>query len=263
MGLATAYILGETHHVVICDVNQKALDEAVEKLRAKYITCTAEVCDITDRNSVRETIESAAQHGEIKSMIHTAGVSPQMGKPELITKINAMGTIYVVEEFQRIAPKGAICINVASMAGYLFPKFLIPNRAFKKAMGSYEAFEKGLNSRTNLMPKKSRSGVAYSISKNFVQWYSKKMACSYGKSGLRILSVSPGSFDTNMGRVEKDHGAGKMIDFAAIKRFGKPEEVGELLAFCATDKAGYMTGIDIPIDGGVTACITPKDLKSL
>ena len=46
-----------------------------------------------------------------------------------------------------------------------------------------------------------------------------------------------------------------MIDFAALKRFGKPEEIAEVLAFCASQKAGYLTGADILCDGGVIAAI--------
>jgi NAD(P)-dependent dehydrogenase (short-subunit alcohol dehydrogenase family) len=47
------------------------------------------------------------------------------------------------------------------------------------------------------------------------------------------------------------------IDYAALKRFGKTEEIAELLAFCASDKASY-TGVDILCDGGVIAAMTPR-----
>lgn len=262
MGFATALKMGEDHHVVIADVKKEALDEAIEKLRAKSISCSATVCDITNRLSVDELFKSAAEHGPVKSVIHTAGVSPHMGNAEMILKINATGTINVVHSFLKIADEGMVCVNVASMAGYLFPNLLIPTRAYKKVFKSPSASVKGMLSRTKWMPRKSRPGVAYSFSKNFVQWYSKKMACTIGTNGARILSVSPGSFDTAMGRLEEKDGAGQMITFGALKRFGRPEEVAELLAFCASEKASYITGIDIPIDGGVTACITPKDLRS-
>ncbi len=45
---------------------------------------------------------------------------------------------------------------------------------------------------------------------------------------------------------------------AAVPRWGKPEEMAELLAFCASDKAGYLTGTDILNDGGVVASITER-----
>lgn len=68
-----------------------------------------------------------------------------------------------------------------------------------------------------------------------------------------MVSVSPGSFDTTMGRLEQKSGSAALLKAAALKRFGRPEEVAELLAFLASEKAGYITGTDILIDGGTYA----------
>jgi NAD(P)-dependent dehydrogenase (short-subunit alcohol dehydrogenase family) len=63
-----------------------------------------------------------------------------------------------------------------------------------------------------------------------------------------------------MGRLEERAGSGAMLNYAALKRFGRPEEVAELLAFCADTKASYMTGVDIACDGGVLAAFTMRDM---
>jgi NAD(P)-dependent dehydrogenase (short-subunit alcohol dehydrogenase family) len=89
------------------------------------------------------------------------------------------------------------------------------------------------------------------------------MAAAFGARGARILSVSPGSFDTAMGRLEENSGAGKLTQYAALKRFGKPEEVAELLAFCASGKPGYLTGVDILCDGGTKAGLNLKGMISM
>jgi NAD(P)-dependent dehydrogenase (short-subunit alcohol dehydrogenase family) len=94
---------------------------------------------------------------------------------------------------------------------------------------------------------------------SFVVWYCKSQAARFGRQGARILSVSPGSIDTAMGRLEEQSGAGAMLDHAALRRFGKPEEIAELLAFCASEKASYLTGIDILCDGGVVSTMTLRD----
>jgi NAD(P)-dependent dehydrogenase (short-subunit alcohol dehydrogenase family) len=99
----------------------------------------------------------------------------------------------------------------------------------------------------------SGPGLAYAISKNFVHWYSRYLAAEFGERGARVVSVSPGSFDTAMGRLEEDHGAGDLVKSAAVKRFGKPEEVAAVLAFCASEAPGYLTGVDILVDGGTNA----------
>lgn len=261
MGLATAEIVGLNHHVFISDVNKEALDKASAHLSSKGIKNTVMVCDITDKTAVQNLMKAAHEAGRIASVIHTAGVSPQMTNADLIMKINTLGTIYVAEALLPYATEGTACVNVSSMAGYLFPNFLLPKKAYKYALSDTDKFLKKLKSRYSLFPKKSRAGVSYSISKNFVMWYSKAMSMRYGNKGARFLSVAPGSFDTAMGRLEEKSGSAKMLEFAALKRFGKPEEIAELLAFCASEKAGYLTGLDIVCDGGVTANITPRDLK--
>ncbi|MFD2719639.1 SDR family oxidoreductase [Hymenobacter monticola] len=263
MGLATAKLMGQDHQVVICDVSQERLDAAQAELRGLGIACEAVVCDITNRESVAELVRRAQQLGTVASLIHTAGVSPQMGKPELIMRINALGTIHVSDACYAIAQEGFCLVNVASMAAYTLPNLFVPTRAYKLAGTDQEAFLRKALFVGNFLPQKLRSGIAYSISKNFVVWYSKQQAARFGQKGGRVLSVSPGSIDTAMGRLEIKSGSEKMLQFAALKRFGRPEEVAEVLAFCASDKASYLTGIDILCDGGVIAGVTPKDLRSL
>ena len=56
-----------------------------------------------------------------------------------------------------------------------------------------------------------------------------------------------------MGELEKDLGASEFLKVAAIKRFGKPEEIAAVLAFCAGEAPGYLTGVDILVDGGSKA----------
>ena len=263
MGLATARIMGANQRVILVDVNQQKLDAAAEELAQANIECDRRICDITNRQSVDDLVKEVSGQGDVTSLVHTAGLSPQMANAEMIMKVNAMGTINVNEAFYDIAHDGFSVVNVASMAAHLLPGFIIPRRSYKYAFTDKETFFRKMMFRCNMLPQKARTGMAYSLSKNFVTWYSKKQAKKFGDKGARILSVSPGSIDTEMGRLEEKTGSAAMLEFAAIKRFGKAEEIAELLAFCAGDKASYMTGIDIPCDGGVTATITLKDLRSV
>jgi NAD(P)-dependent dehydrogenase (short-subunit alcohol dehydrogenase family) len=260
MGLETAKIVGKDRPVVICDVNQDRLDAAVNTLKGSGITCKAVVCDVTDRNSVAELIETATGLGTVASVVHTAGVSPSMGEADLIMRINAIGTVNVNEAFYRVAGEGFAIVNVASMSAHMLPKALVPTRRFKYALRDEVAFMKKMMSACNIVPEKARPGIAYAISKSFVRWYSTTQAERFGSRGARIVSVSPGSFDTEMGRLEERLGSGAMARRGALQRLGKPEEIAELLAFCASGKASYLTGTDILCDGGVTASMTLWDM---
>jgi NAD(P)-dependent dehydrogenase (short-subunit alcohol dehydrogenase family) len=110
----------------------------------------------------------------------------------------------------------------------------------------------------DIAPGAARSGIASTVSTSFVRLYSTSQAERFNGRRLRIVSVSPGSVDTEMGRLEEQAGAGAMVADAAVPRWGEPEEVAELFAFCASDKAGYLTGTDILNDGGVIASMTER-----
>lgn len=263
IGLATAKIVGRDHAVVISDLNREGLDAAVAELNSLGIISKAVVCDITERESVAELIETSSAMGTVGSVIHTAGISPSMGSAELIMRVNAIGTVNVNESFFKILGEGSAVVNVASMAAHMLPESFVPTKRFTSALRNEDAFMKKMMSVCGLVPERARPGMAYSISKTFVRWYCTSQAGRFGERGACILSVSPGSIDTAMGRLEEQSGAGAMVRYAALKRFGKPEEIAELLAFCASEKAGYLTGTDILCDGGTVAGMSLRDKFSV
>jgi NAD(P)-dependent dehydrogenase (short-subunit alcohol dehydrogenase family) len=263
MGLAVAHVIGRDSAVLICDVSQERLDAAHRELVKAGINCAATICDITDRQSVGQLFDHAQQFGTVTSVVHTAGVSPTMGSADMIVRINAVGTVMVNSAFYEIACEGSAIVNVASVAGHQLPGVLVPTRRYKRSMTDTERLHADLLAVCNLMPPAMRPQLAYVLSKNFVIWYSKTIAAKFGSKGARVVSVSPGSFDTPMGRLEEDSGAGALAQLGALKRFGRPLEIAELLAFCASDKPGYLTGTDIICDGGVMAAMTPFDTLRL
>jgi len=258
MGLATAKVVGRDHTIVLCDVRQDRLDAAAATLRDLGMTLTAVNCDVTDRPAVARLLETASGLGTIASVIHTAGVSPSMGDAEYVMRTNALGTVNVNEVFYENAVEGAAIVNVASMAAHMLPQEMIPTKQFPLALQDDDTFMNDMMSVCDIVPEDARSGIAYAVSKSFVRWYSTSQAERFNGRGLRIVSVSPGSIDTEMGRLEEKAGAGAMVADAAVPRWGKPEEMAELLAFCASDKAGYLTGTDILNDGGVIASMTER-----
>lgn len=254
MGLATAKIMGLDHRIVLADLGQERLDVAVAELIAHGIDASGKVADITDRASIETLLDFAEAGGNhVRAVVHTAGISPQMGTAARVANINGTGTVNVAQAFLARATDGDVLVNVASTAGHGFPKILIPFGAFPYAETRPADFERVIVRRARVFGKKLHSGLAYAISKAFVLWYTRKLAVPFGERGARIVSVSPGSFDTAMGQLEKDHGASEFLKVSAIKRFGKPEEVAAVLAFCASEAPGYLTGTDILVDGGARA----------
>ncbi|QEN15273.1 SDR family oxidoreductase [Mycolicibacterium sp. ELW1] len=258
MGRATAQIVGQDHTVVLCDIRQDRLDGAVAELESLGISATPVHCDVTDRDAVARLFETAAGIGPIASVIHTAGVSPSMGDADYVMTTNAIGTLRVNEAFFASAGEGSAIVNVASMASHMLPDEIVPAQHFDLAFTDEPRFLTEMLAACDIAGEEMRSGLAYSISKTFVRWYSAAQAERFNGRGLRIVSVSPGSVDTEMGLLEAEAGAGAMVANAAVPRWGKAEEMAELFAFCASDRATYLTGTDILNDGGVIASMRER-----
>lgn len=263
MGLATAHVIGRHNPVLICDIDDQRLDRAQRELTTAGIDCAVAVCDITDPQSVHELVEQAQSLGAVTSVVHTAGASPNMGSADMILEINAVGTVLVNRAFYGIASEGMAVVNVASVAGHQLPGALVPRRRYNRALHDSDQLHAGLLALCNRLPASLRPQMAYVLSKNFVIWYTKTIAAQFGTKGARVVSVSPGSFDTPMGKLEEAAGAGALTQIGALKRFGRPAEIAELLAFCASEKPGYLTGTDIVCDGGVMAAMTFRKVLKL
>ena len=175
-----------------------------------------------------------------------------MADPEKILRVNALGTVYINEEFSKVMNPGSVICDVASNSAYILPSFIINKKDYALADTDEDKFLKKLLKKS-AMPKSDyqKSGFAYSLSKNFVVWYAKKCAFEYGKKGIRVVSLSPGLIATDMGNLEAKDG-GMLIPFAAEERMGKPEELGFALATVADERNGYLAGVDVLCDGGST-----------
>ncbi len=94
-----------------------------------------------------------------------------------------------------------------------------------------------------------KKGLVYAISKNFVIWYAAKCAFEYGPKGIRVVSLSPGLTDTEMGKLEFPYG-GHMLATSCEERMGKTDELGFAIASLADERNGYLAAVDILCDGG-------------
>ncbi|MET3961515.1 NAD(P)-dependent dehydrogenase (short-subunit alcohol dehydrogenase family) [Marmoricola sp. OAE513] len=253
IGLATARALGVDHHVVLASTNRRKLDDAASLLRAEGHSVESIACDIADRSSVESVFVRAAARGPVRAVVHSAGVSPQMGSGEQLLEVNARGTANVGETALQNLGDGAAVVLVASLAAYTFPDLVMPTRTYRTALTDVDAFTRRLKALHRVVPEPLRPGIAYAVGKHFTRWYAAERAGAFGAVGARILSVSPGAFDTDMGHLERRTGSGVIVANSALKRYGRPEEVAALIAYCVSPRARYLTGTDILCDGGARA----------
>jgi len=260
MGLAAAAFMSKDKIIVVSGRTVSKLENAVSKLQSLGYEAYAHACDTSNRKSVRELAEYAASLGEIRNVINAAGLSPSMEDREKLLRVNALGTVYVNQEFSKFMGKGSVIVDISSNSAYVLPKFLCNKKAYALAEKDEAKFLKKYMKLSNL-PRSDyeKAGFAYAISKNFVCWYSSKCAFDYGPKGIRVCSLSPGLISTEMGNLESKEGS-KLLETTAEKRMGTAEELGFAIATVADERNGYLAGVDILCDGG---SINGKNFKKI
>lgn len=100
----------------------------------------------------------------------------------------------------------------------------------------------------------SSGAGAYTASKAAVRMLTKGLANDYAKDNVRVNSVHPGYIETPMTKqlLENDNYRNWFISQTPLGTLGKPEQVAEAVLFLASDAASYITGVELPVDGGVT-----------
>lgn len=250
MGLAAAKYMPKEKIIVISGRTERKLEKAKAELEELGYTVHSKTCDTSDRESVRQLAAYAASLGEIKNVINSAGLSPNMASAEMILRVNALGTVYMNEEFSRRMKRGSVIVDIASNSAYILPKFLISRKTYWLADTDEDTFLNRILAKCRLAKGDyAKAGLAYAFSKNFAVWYASKCAFAYGKKGIRVASLSPGLIATDMGNLEKEEG-GESIPYTAEERMGTPEELGYAIAVLADERNGYLAGVDILCDGG-------------
>jgi NAD(P)-dependent dehydrogenase (short-subunit alcohol dehydrogenase family) len=191
-------------------------------------------------------IVAALAGRKIGALAHAAGVSPSMADGKRVFAINYTATTRLVDGLLPHMAVGGAAVLIASNSGQMIARPIF-DKALRKVMRG------GKSLIFNLMLRSSRT--AYPMSKRAVQLYAPVMAPAFGKLGARVVSLSPGMIDTNMGRLEQQAGPemDKLIAVTPLARFGEPNEIASVVSFLVSPAASYITGTDILVDGGTVA----------
>lgn len=144
MGLAAAKYMPKEKRIILSGRTVKKLEHAVAELEELGYEAYAHACDTSDRASVHALAEYASSLGEIKNVINAAGMSPAMASPKQLLRVNALGTVYVNQEFSGCMHPGSVIVDVSSNSAYVLPKFLISKKTYLLAETDEEQFLKKL-----------------------------------------------------------------------------------------------------------------------
>ncbi|MEU9286299.1 SDR family oxidoreductase [Streptomyces sp. NPDC048275] len=263
MGLACAERLTDTvDTLLLVDRDEATVTAAAKDLSARGRRAVVEpfVLDITDVAGLARLAVRVGEIGTLRAVAHAAGISPTMADWRRIFTVDLVGTARLAEALRPLATAGTAMVCFASMAPLLGGT--APDPAVDTVLDDplNERFLERINDA--LGPAVEDTGVAYSWAKRGVHRFVQREAVRIGPLGARICSVSPGLIDTPQGRQESDSHPGMqvLLEQTPLGREGRPEDVAAAVAFLLSAEAGFLTGIDLLVDGGVCAAVRGRPL---
>jgi 3-oxoacyl-[acyl-carrier protein] reductase len=229
IGREAAFLMGgQGAEIIIADIQEKAGEAAVGAIKASGAVARFVKYDALDVSQVRRLVgEVAAAAGRIDVLVNCAGICPLAKVPDLqidewdrVMAVNLTSTFVACQEALRhmcAAGSGKI-VNLASAAG--------------KSGGA-------------------AVGAHYAASKAGVICLTKSLAVYGAPFGVNVNCVSPGPTETPMTDAWGEAINASMAGKIPLKRYARPAEVAEAILFLASDRAAYITGETLDVNGGL------------
>jgi len=229
LGVAIAQCLAEAGADVVLGARRlDRLEETKKLVENAGRRAIAVQTDVTDPEQCDAMVAAAVEElGKVSVLVNNAGfgwAAPATREtPEQFRKvidINLNGQYWMAQAFGRAATEGGSVINISSVLGL---------KASNVPQAAYSASKAGL------------IGLTRDLA---MQWT--------GRKGIRVNAIAPGYFPSEM-TDEMAEGTEEMVKLVTpIGRLGEPHEIGDACVFLASDASTYVTGITLPVDGGMS-----------
>ena len=214
--------------IAITDINTEEGQKVADQIASLGGRSTFVYLDVTDEENWKSVVAvTVKEFGKINVLVNNAGAY----SPEVVDQTN-------LDTWQRV-------MAVNCTGAFLGCKHVIPEMK-KDGGGSIVNMSSGAGIVGN------DNGAAYGSSKGALRMLTKATAAQYGKFRIRANSIHPGPIDTPMLHPNTRNLETRAQALASIPlgRIGDPEEVALGALYLASDDSSYVTGIELPIDGG-------------
>lgn len=229
IGFKTAEVLGLAgYEVILTDRTDEKKEQVLSALREKRILCHFWACDATDEENVKRVFSEIAEKF----------VSIDL----LVNNVGGLGGRQRISEMETDFMRRVMALNFDSM--------------FFATRAALPLLKKGenpsiINFSTIAVTNGGGIGASiYAASKGAVQSYSRALAKDLAEFGIRVNIVSPGTIDTPFHAATDRKLVDSWKDSILMKRLGDPKEVADVIEFLASEKASFLTGEVIQINGG-------------
>lgn len=235
MGTAAAKMFSaEGAKVVGCDINAEGAEETLRLIRADGGEMVSfHPCNLTDLEDCERLVELAVStYGGIDVLYNNAAMA-YFGWIDDISIKDFNATID--EELNLV--------------------FLMCRTAWPHLVKSGRASIINVASTNAKIALKKFPGIAHSAAKAGVMAITRQMAMEGGPHKIRANTISPGITETVQTKsfLDDPAHAAQLMDSIMLGRFGQPEDITACALFLASDESAWITGADIPVDGGITA----------
>lgn len=262
IGLAIARRQGFGKTVLLADFNEQTLSTAAKSLQEASYTVATQVVDVSSRASVRSLADTATKLGDVVNVVNTAGLSPNMAPVARVLEVDLYGSALVFEEFERVIAPGGAGLIISSMAGHMLPA-LTPEQDHALAFTPADELLALPFLQPDAVP---NSMIGYMMAKRANNLRVQAAAISWGARGARVNSISPGIIATPLAQHELNSPIGDgyraMIAASPAGRMAPPEEIAIAAGYLLGPDAGFVTGSDLLIDGGVIAAMRAGKLPT-
>jgi NAD(P)-dependent dehydrogenase (short-subunit alcohol dehydrogenase family) len=214
--------------VVVNDLDQAAIDSVAAAVKAQGASAIALAADVRSAPAVQQLVQRVvAQFGSLHILVNCAGCL----RPTPVDQISPEEWDWVVD----VNLKGTFLCSQAALA---------PMRQAR--WGRIVAISSTAGKNVSTI-----GGAHYTAAKAGVLGLTRHMAKESAAAGITVNAICPGLIDTDMVRSTID--ASRIAEYASgfpIARLGTPEEVAQLVAFLCSDRAAYITGASLDINGG-------------
>ena len=267
MGAACAHRLaGDVDILVLSDIHESRLRATASAIgHAGDTRVEVVVADLGDPDAASLLAAQVRELGTFRTLVHTAGLSPAMAGWQEILRVDLVGVARLLDAFLPLVGRSSVAVCFASIAGHLGD--------FDPAMDALlaDALAPDLEARfLDASGPEPDSGATYRLAKRAVIRICERSAVEWGARGGRVVSLSPGLIDTEMGRLELEHqpikhwmaeitpvGASRHTESTVLP--GRVEDISEVVAFVGSDAAAFVSGCDLRVDGGLVGAMEHLD----
>ncbi|MGX1675507.1 SDR family NAD(P)-dependent oxidoreductase [Streptomyces sp. NPDC055400] len=239
VGAATASVLArEGAAVVVADINASGAEAVAKQIQASGGRAAAAAVDVTEDDQVAAMVATAVREFGRLDVLHNNAF---LSSPDVMAKDAAITDIDP-DLWDRV-----LRVNLRGYA--LGSKHAIP-----AMLADGGGVIINTTSGTGLLGELSRP--AYGTSKAAIVGLTRNIAAQYGKQGIRSVAMALGLVTTEGLKANMPAAAQEMmLDHHLTTRLAAPEDIAEVVSFLASDRASFITGCTIPVDGGATSHI--------